>query len=70
METTRKRKDFGGIEFTANFAHDYPPYSWINSQSKVEGAFKAVVDIITSELNLTFVIKPSKERNKMIWLSK
>ena len=70
LEKTRTRNNFGGIDFTANFATGYKPFSWVDSESNVRGVFKDTMEIIADKLNLTFVLKKSSEENLNVWFVK
>ena len=70
LEETRKRNNFGGIAFTTNFATSYAPFSWVDSESDIRGAFRDVLEVIASKLNLTIVLKKSIKENLNVWFKK
>ena len=70
LEETRNRKDFDGTTIFANYATDYPPFSWIVSEYNVRGVFKDMIEVIANKLNLTVALKKSTKENLNVWFSK
>ena len=70
LEKTRSRNDFRGISFTANFATSYAPFSWVDSETNINGVFKDTLELIAEKLNLTFALKKSTKENLNVWFKK
>ena len=70
MEETRNRNDFGGTTIFANYATDYPPFSWIDSEFNVRGVFKDMIEVVANKLNLTVALKKSTKENLNVWFAK
>ena len=67
LEDVANKKDFGGIAFTANFATDYFPYSFISEQRQLKGIFYDVLNIASKILNVTLKYQDPLPHNFDIW---
>ena len=70
LEDVTNRKDFGGIEFTANFADSYFPYSFINDYGDLSGIFYDVLNIASKTLNVTLKYQDPQPHNYKTWSKK
>ena len=64
------RKDFKGVPFTANFATDYFPYSFLNKDGNINGIFYDVMNIAANHLNVSLKYQEPQAQNFGIWLKK
>ena len=58
------------MTFLANYYDDFSPYCYVDSEGSVKGLFKDAMEIVTTQLNLTLVLKSPKNENKNSWFSK
>ena len=70
LKEVATRKDFKGIPFTANFATDYFPYSFLNKDGNISGIFYDVMNIASGYLNVTLKYQDPLAQNFGIWLKK
>ena len=61
------KKDFGGIEFKANFADNYFPYSFLNDNGELSGILYDVLNIASKTLNVSLKYQDPQPHNFDIW---
>ena len=67
LEEVAYKKDFGGISFTANFATDYFPYSFITEDRQLRGIFYDALNTASKILNITLKYQDPLPQNFDIW---
>ena len=68
LEDVANKKDFGGILFTANFAYDYFPYSFLTEEDRqLRGIFYDALNIASKILNVTLKYQDPLPHNFDIW---
>ena len=61
------KKDFGGIEFKANFADSYFPYSFLDVNEGLSGILYDVLNIASKTLNVSLKYQDPQPHNFDIW---
>ena len=70
IQETKKRVDFEGSTFIANYATNFPPYCFVDEDGSVSGILPDTLRTAAHYMNLTLMFQKPKEKNINRWHKK